>query len=344
MSVYPGIIKHSALWNWTCRAHRIGRIFRSVKPLHTNRQERDSSDNRHLPIVDLKTEKRRKAIHMLVSNYTAPALAAALLDREAALAKCAQLLQDENTEELQFVLLRYQLASLNSNTPPENWVPSELTSDIRKRLAKLLTRLPREYKGLEQIKERRASVLLTLCHFYGEPSVLFTRRSEELGRHAGEICFPGGMVDDNDQHITDTAAREMEEEVGIDSSTIEMLGVLRCDWAELTAITGVAVTPVVGYLPTDVQELDFSINKSEVDHWFTVSLTDLANDKNWVRKKYVTPVFHGGPHIIWGLTAYILDRFVRKAMRRAMPAGDTSPGLHDDAVRSVLSGLVQDTT
>ncbi|CAN0437021.1 unnamed protein product, partial [Scytosiphon promiscuus] len=51
-----------------------------------------------------------------------------------------------------------------------------------------------------------------------------------------------------DQHIIQTALREMGEEIGILESSVDVLGVLRCDWAEVASLIGVAVTPVVGFL------------------------------------------------------------------------------------------------
>ena len=53
-----------------------------------------------------------------------------------------------------------------------------------------------------------------------------------------QVCFPGGMVADDDNTINDTALRELQEEMGIRKDDVEVLGVLRCDWSEVAAYTG----------------------------------------------------------------------------------------------------------
>ena len=141
------------------------------------------------------------------------------------------------------------------------------------------------------------------------------------------------MVDSEDRSVEAAALRELEEEVGVPSSAVETLGVLRCDWAELTAVTGVAVTPVIGYIREDLSESSLSINPSEVAAAFSVSLSDLANPRHWTRVPYHTPVFEHGEHVVWGLTAYILDRFMRKALRRTM---GPDPGVIESEVRSLV--------
>jgi nudix motif 8 len=65
---------------------------------------------------------------------------------------------------------------------------------------------------------------MPLCHNKGVPSILFTTRTEKVSRHKGQICFPGGMVDDTDLSINDTALRELDEELGISSDRVEVLG------------------------------------------------------------------------------------------------------------------------
>lgn len=67
------------------------------------------------------------------------------------------------------------------------------------------------------------------------------------------------MVDEKDQTVVDTSLREMKEELGIDSINTQILGVLRCNWAEVSQLTGVSVTPVVGYIG-DIQNLSITPN------------------------------------------------------------------------------------
>eukprot|EP00977_Amphora_coffeiformis_P020588 scaffold8374_cov175-Amphora_coffeaeformis.AAC.27 len=105
----------------------------------------------------------------------------------------------------------------------------------------------------------------------------------------------------------------MKEEIGGLPSIINVLGVYRMNWGDLHHLVGVAVTPVVcflGELP-----LQLHPNPDEVSQVFTVSLRSLAEPKFWVHKEGLAPMFLGGPHAIWGLTGYILNRFSKDILR-----------------------------
>jgi nudix motif 8 len=316
----------------------------------------------HIPLTDRTTEKRRKAIHMLVTNFPAPKLASALLEREVALARAAELLRQGRDEELRIFLDSFRMQLLPSSTTttsspdlPTSFsggsggtggtkqgnfpTPQALNSKVRESLSRHLARLPREYVGLGKPLERRASVVLPLCHHNGVPSIVFTRRSSMLNKQPGDICFPGGMVDQTDESVVGAALRELEEEVGVVSSAVDVLGVLRCDWTEMTAVTGVAVTPVIGFIQDDVsKDKNIVINPTEVDSWFSISLEKLADPDNWSRKPYHTPVFIDEEKhaVVWGLTAYILDRFMRKALRRSYDRTGVAPGIMEHEVRSLV--------
>jgi nudix motif 8 len=122
------------------------------------------------------------------------------------------------------------------------------------------------------------------------------------------------MVDEGiDQTIIETSLREMFEEIGITPDEVDVLGILRCNWTEVASITGVPVTPVVGYVG-ELESLNLSPNPSEVDECFTVPIKDLLNRDLWVIRDFSAPVFTGGPFVIWGLTAYLLDRFLQDVL------------------------------
>ena len=76
------------------------------------------------------------------------------------------------------------------------------------------------------------------------PTVLFTQRTAHLARHAGQVSFPGGRLDENDPSLVETALRETREETGIGPSFISVAGFL--DAYETG--TGFAILPVVGLL------------------------------------------------------------------------------------------------
>nr|CCA17239.1 conserved hypothetical protein [Albugo laibachii Nc14] len=291
--------------------HRIRSISHLVKsenesletPLSIEEPNRSASDclARQLPQED---------VSFLVNNYTAPALAAAYQDREHTLRDCALLLREDRIDELRNLLRPYQDFTLNPNykyvTPYTEAFSEQHLDRIRKRL----TRLPRQ---VTKACSRRAAVVIPLCMYENKPSILLTVRSQSVGKHKGEVCFPGGMVDASDRSIQETCLREMEEEVGLKPDRIHVLGILRCDWSNVASITGVAVTPVVGYAG-DIDKHSLRINQAEVDSLFVIPIRDLVDGKNWSRTKNATPVFHGGPHVIWGLTAYLLDYCLREVL------------------------------
>ncbi|ETN00461.1 hypothetical protein PPTG_18137 [Phytophthora nicotianae INRA-310] len=249
-------------------------------------------------------EKPRMDASFLVNNYTAPALAAAYQDREYTLWLCAELLSEGKLDELEAVLKPYHdFAQHDINAQRRTPLANAFSKRHLERIRKRLSRLPRQ---ITKAYSARAAVVIPLCTFESEPSVLFTLRSLTVGKHKGEVCFPGGMVDPNDSCIEGTCLREMNEEVGLAPEGVDVLGVLRCDWSSVTSITGIAVTPVVGFIG-EMSDRTVAINEDEVESLFTVPLRDLMNQDNWIRHSNATPVFTGGPHVIWGLTAYLLD-------------------------------------
>uniref|UniRef100_H3H315 Nudix hydrolase domain-containing protein n=1 Tax=Phytophthora ramorum TaxID=164328 RepID=H3H315_PHYRM len=270
---------------------------------HSN-SHHDSAGSEGHKRVSREFEKPRMDASFLVNNYTAPALAAAYQDREYTLWLCAELLSEGKLDELEAVLKPYHdFAQLGMNAQRQTPLASAFGQRHLERIRKRLSRLPRQ---ITKAYSARAAVVIPLCTFEGEPSVLFTLRSLTVGKHKGEVCFPGGMVDPNDSCIEGTCLREMNEEVGLAPEGVDVLGVLRCDWSSVTSITGIAVTPVVGFIG-EMSDRTVAINEQEVESLFTVPLRDLMNQDNWVRHSNATPVFTGGPHVVWGLTAYLLD-------------------------------------
>jgi len=88
-----------------------------------------------------------------------------------------------------------------------------------------------------------AAVLMPIV-MRAEPTMLFTRRTEHLPRHPGQISFPGGRVHGDDASLVDTALREMKEETGIGAEFVSVEGFL--DVYETG--TGYVILPVVGLL------------------------------------------------------------------------------------------------
>jgi nudix motif 8 len=281
-------------------------------------------------------------MQMLVSNYTVKAVASALRDREDALQEAAVLAADGRLEELQSFLtifhpkyvverrrlqkqtksfMRYDSAgqsidSSSNNAVLDDPITSLHTDASRQVLRKMLMRMPRT---ITTAYTKRAAVCIALCLSDGVPSILLEKRASDLRSHPDEVCLPGGMVCDiQDQTIVSTSIREMKEEIGglgedNGGSPIEIIGILRLNWGEVQHLTGIAVTPVVCYLgelPDNLQP-----NPSEVAEIFTIPLADLVDSRLWVHKEGFAPIFVGGPHLIWGLTGYILERLAIELRR-----------------------------
>lgn len=152
-----------------------------------------------------------------------------------------------------------------------------------------------------------AGVLVPIMQRDAELTVLLTQRSAELKHHAGQVSFPGGRMEEQDETIEATALRETEEEVGIEPQHISVLGYL----TTMPTITGYAVTPVVGMVSN---EAVLRTDPTEVEYTFEVPLPylmDSANDVHtqWRAKgqKSVPMIeIHWQEERIWGATAFMI--------------------------------------
>lgn len=161
--------------------------------------------------------------------------------------------------------------------------------------------------GLEPMRPLRpAAVLVPLVDRPEGFTVLFTRRTDHLAHHAGQISFPGGHIEPEDGGPIETALRETEEEVGLERRHIRVIG--RLD--TYVTRTGFVVTPVVGLVRPP---FDIAPDPNEVDEVFEVPLTFLLDPANQqrcsaefdgvVRYYYAMPY---GEYYIWGATAGML--------------------------------------
>lgn len=264
-------------------------------------------------------ENETEDIQVLVNTFTAPALAHGLRDRETTLQQAAKLAEEGLYEELQKVLAPFLKSAVEKRRAPR--VDLDLSNGFSNQdvllIQRCLQRMPRQVFQAAT-GNKRASVVIPLCNVDGVASVLFERRSSTVRTHKQQVCFPGGMVDEGlDNTIIQTSLREMEEELGIPAAKTEVLGILRCKWHEVSSLTGIAVTPVVGFIG-ELNELKpfLKPNLDEVEQLFTVPMKDIMNQRNWIVRNFSAPVFNGGPFPIWGLTAYLLEKFLKDVVRK----------------------------
>ena len=164
---------------------------------------------------------------------------------------------------------------------------------------------------IEPTKYKKAGVLILLKKDIGsnEFQILFTKRSSKLSTHSGEVSFPGGMWEEKDSSLFDTAMRESNEEIGLNKNNVMDLG--RMNY--LLSRHKVEVNPFVGYLENN-QEL---IGNFEIDEIFDVPVSFLLNNNNILYKEFKRndlrismPSWVYNGNRIWGLTALITADFL----------------------------------
>jgi 8-oxo-dGTP pyrophosphatase MutT (NUDIX family) len=143
------------------------------------------------------------------------------------------------------------------------------------------------------------------------PHVVFTRRSTDLRRHAGEISFPGGRRDPADARLRDTALREAEEEIGLARAQVRVLGELP---PTSTFVTNYLIHPFVGLIPAG---LAWRVSAEEVDAVLELSVQALRAGRARTRMErrgisFETDAYIVDEHLIWGATARILDELLER--------------------------------
>jgi 8-oxo-dGTP pyrophosphatase MutT (NUDIX family) len=156
--------------------------------------------------------------------------------------------------------------------------------------------------------EVTAAVLIPVLAAGPELRLVFTKRTDTLSRHAGEISFPGGLADDGEPPAA-AALRETEEELGLKPSEVELLGSLP---VVHTHVSGIMIVPFVGMLWRDPA---FTPSPHEIDQVLEFPLRDLTaagaeREFEHEGQRFHTFVYEMGDHVIWGATARILWSFI----------------------------------
>jgi 8-oxo-dGTP pyrophosphatase MutT (NUDIX family) len=158
---------------------------------------------------------------------------------------------------------------------------------------------------------KAAAVLVPILRRDGQLHLLYTRRSDRLASHRGEVAFPGGRFDRRDPHLLAAALREAYEEVGIEPQEVDVLGTFE---GRRTHSTDIMVTPFVG-LVRGTPEL--RPDPKEVAEIFDVPLSVLANPRyrgtyHWRRNGTTSdrPAILYQGQVIWGLTYELTMRFL----------------------------------
>jgi 8-oxo-dGTP pyrophosphatase MutT (NUDIX family) len=144
-----------------------------------------------------------------------------------------------------------------------------------------------------------------------EPGLILTVRREHLRTHAGQIAFPGGRVEDNEDPVS-AALREANEEILLEPAQVDLVGSIE----PYRTVTGYVVTPVLGVVPPD---LPLEPHEHEVAELFEVPLAFVLDLKNQRRQ---SALFQGrerhyyeimwNERRIWGATAALIVNLSRR--------------------------------
>lgn len=155
-----------------------------------------------------------------------------------------------------------------------------------------------------------AAVLVPLFIKEGHYHLLFTKRTDHLRQHPGQISFPGGRYDEADGSLQETVLREAEEEIGLTREHIKILGELD----DMLTGTQYRIRPFVA---TITYPYNFRINETEITELIEIPLFQLQNPANLEiqqRVFYKSTIdvyyYHVWQEPIWGATARIIKHFL----------------------------------
>ncbi len=183
---------------------------------------------------------------------------------------------------------------------------SALKEHIRTKLA---GHRPKTYRFSSK-KSIPAGVLFPLFFKEGQAHLLFTKRTDHLEHHKGQIAFPGGKRDKTDANMLETTLRETREEVGITENDIEILG--QADRFQTN--TYFLITPYVGVFP---YPYPYTVSPGEIERLIEVPLLHLLRDDVFETKPFEkngiiwqVHYYYFGDDTIWGVTGFLLSRFL----------------------------------
>jgi len=164
-----------------------------------------------------------------------------------------------------------------------------------------------------------AAVLIPIFYNQNAWHVLFIRRTSSLAEHGGQVAFPGGRSDPEDQDSVETALREAEEEIGLNPNDVLVLGHINV----FLTITNYVVTPYVGVIQWPYP---FQCAESEVARIFSIPLEWLVDPENHEERQRLLPEPYSPINVIyfqtydqevlWGVSARFVLDFIDHLMNR----------------------------
>ncbi len=178
-----------------------------------------------------------------------------------------------------------------------------------------------EFRGSFTMPSASRNAAVMICLFPGEKDIqlVFIKRNDYDGPHSGQVSFPGGVFENKDRDLLETARRETFEEIGLNCPESGIIGLLT---PLLIPVSSMKVQPVVGFIP---ESPVFSIDKREVNYLIITSLSDLLNPgciekETWTLHNMETkvPFYRVNGNIIWGATAMMLSEFLAVISRSGL--------------------------
>ncbi len=165
-------------------------------------------------------------------------------------------------------------------------------------------------KSITNSQYKKAAVLVPLVEQETGLHLLFTKRTDSVEHHKGQISFPGGAVDDGDASLIETALRESFEEIGLEKSAVEIFGMLD----DLQTPSEFVVTPIVGYIKHLPRLMKNDNEVAEIfllpfEEFFDVSKcrSEIRTLNGMTRQVYF---FDVGSEVVWGATAFFVKQLV----------------------------------
>lgn len=160
---------------------------------------------------------------------------------------------------------------------------------------------------------KKSAVMILFFHDDDALKMIVIRRSVYVGIHSGQIAFPGGRFEEEDENVQTTALREIEEEIGISADKIEVLGRLSDIYVPPSNFM---ISVFVGYLP---ERPEYKIDEREVDEVIEIPFSDffksdLVKEKDFYVGSLKTaknaPYYDVTNAEIWGASAMVISELL----------------------------------
>ena len=178
---------------------------------------------------------------------------------------------------------------------------------VREKLRQVLAQ--REKRHITDLEKTSAAVLVPIYKKDGQYHILFIKRTEQVEKHKGEISFPGGVYEDHDDTLLNTALRESAEEISLKPDDVEVLGELD---DVVSAKTNFRITPFLAFIPWPYE---FEVDGHETEEIIEAPIKKLmgigrSRQESRDGETVTAYQFDYQRWVIWGATARILAQFL----------------------------------